>query len=187
MLIRDRIVELRRVKASELRPNPRNWRTHPAAQQDALRGVLAEVGYAAALLVRVAEEGTLEIIDGHLRAEITPEQAVPVLVLDVTDAEAAKLLATLDPLAALAEADGSKLRDLLGVVQTENPAVAQMLADLANEALLSEQPPAAGEEPREVEVPEAFQVVVSCDDEDQQRELYERLTAEGYVCRVTSL
>ena len=46
MQIRDRIKELRRVPASELLPNPKNWRTHPVAQQDALRGVLAEVGYA---------------------------------------------------------------------------------------------------------------------------------------------
>ena len=49
MQIRDRIVELRRVPANELRPNPKNWRTHPKAQQEALRGILAEVGYADAL------------------------------------------------------------------------------------------------------------------------------------------
>ena len=29
----------------EFLANPKNWRTHPAAQQDALRGVLAEIGY----------------------------------------------------------------------------------------------------------------------------------------------
>ena len=46
MQIRDRIKELRRVPASELLPNPKNWRTHPVAQQDALRGVLAEIGRA---------------------------------------------------------------------------------------------------------------------------------------------
>ena len=46
MMIRDRIRELRRVPASQLAPNPNNWRTHPPAQLDALRGVLAEVGYA---------------------------------------------------------------------------------------------------------------------------------------------
>ena len=46
MHIRDRIKELRRVKAARLRPHPKNWRSHPKAQQDALRGVLAEVGYA---------------------------------------------------------------------------------------------------------------------------------------------
>lgn len=52
MQIRDRIKELRRVKASELLANPRNWRTHPEAQQKAVRGVLAEIGYADALLAR---------------------------------------------------------------------------------------------------------------------------------------
>jgi ParB-like chromosome segregation protein Spo0J len=102
MQIRDRIKELRRVKANELRPNPRNWRTHPAAQQEALRGVLAEVGYADALLARELEDGTLELVDGHLRAETTPEALVPVLVLDVTQEEADKILLTLDPLAGLA-------------------------------------------------------------------------------------
>ncbi len=44
MLIRDRIRDLRRVPGSELRPNPRNWRTHPPEQTDALRGMFAEVG-----------------------------------------------------------------------------------------------------------------------------------------------
>ena len=52
MKIRDRIKELRRVPASRLRPHPNNWRTHPPAQQDALRGLLAEIGYADALVAR---------------------------------------------------------------------------------------------------------------------------------------
>jgi ParB/Sulfiredoxin domain len=69
MRIRDRIRELRRVRASELRPSPRNWRTHPQAQLDALRGVLAEVGMAGAALARELEDGSLELIDGHARAE----------------------------------------------------------------------------------------------------------------------
>ncbi len=46
MQIRDRIRELRRVPARELRPNPRNWRTHPDGAARRLRGLLAEVGYA---------------------------------------------------------------------------------------------------------------------------------------------
>src|SRR3972149_5815743 len=81
MQIRDRIKELRRVRASDLKPNPRNWRTHPSGQQDALRGVLAEVGYADALLARELADGTLMLIDGHLRAEPTPDAVVPVLGL----------------------------------------------------------------------------------------------------------
>ncbi|MGQ0614693.1 MAG: hypothetical protein ACT4PV_13235 [Planctomycetaceae bacterium] len=85
MQVRDRIVEFRRVPARTLRPHPSNWRTHPKAQQEALRGILAEVGYADALLARRLEDGSLQLIDGHLRAETTPDQEVPVLVLDVTE------------------------------------------------------------------------------------------------------
>jgi len=41
MNIRDRIKELRRVRAGDLQPHPKNWRTHPE-EQNALRGILAE-------------------------------------------------------------------------------------------------------------------------------------------------
>src|SRR3990170_1231517 len=112
MQVRDRIKELRRVRAAELRPNPRNWRTHPSQQQDALRGVLAEVGYADALLARELPDGSLMLVDGHLRAETTPEAIVPVLVLDVDEQEADKILLTLDPLAAMATASRDQLQAL---------------------------------------------------------------------------
>ena len=72
MKIRDRIKELRRVSAGQLRPNPGNWRSHPQQQRDALRGVLAEIGYADALLARELPDGSLELIDGHLRAKPRP-------------------------------------------------------------------------------------------------------------------
>ena len=133
MKIRDRVKELRRVKASELIPHPRNWRRHPQAQADALRGVLAEIGYADALLVRETSEG-LMLIDGHLRAETTPDMEVPVLVLDVTEAEADKMLVTLDPLAAMATAAEDVLAALLESVVTESDALHAMLDDLAKGA-----------------------------------------------------
>lgn len=128
--IRDRIIDFRRVRASELAPNPRNWRTHPKAQADALRGVLAEIGYADALLARETPEG-LQLIDGHLRAETTPDQDVPVLVTDLTEAEADKLLLTLDPLAAMAGADKGALEALLREVKTGDAALTAMLAAMA--------------------------------------------------------
>jgi hypothetical protein len=134
MQIRDRIRELRRVPASQLRPSPRNWRTHPKSQQDALRGVLAEIGYADALLARELPDASLELIDGHLRAETTPDSIVPVLILDVTQEEADKILATLDPLAALAEADKGKLDALLREVQTGSEALIALLTGLAERA-----------------------------------------------------
>jgi hypothetical protein len=129
--IRDRIRALRRVPASELIPNPSNWRTHPQAQQEALRGVLNEIGYSAALIAREREDGSLVLLDGHLRKDTTPDAVVPVLVLDVDEAEADLLLASLDPLAAMAGADQQKLDALLREVQTSNQAVATMLTEIA--------------------------------------------------------
>ncbi|MBX3322232.1 MAG: DNA modification methylase [Phycisphaeraceae bacterium] len=131
--IRDRVRELRRVRAGDLRPSPRNWRTHPKAQQDVLRGVLAEIGYADALLCRECEDGTLEIVDGHLRAETTPEDVVPVLVLDVDAIEAEKLLVTLDPLAAMASADAMRLGEILAELRFDSDDVSTMVGDLARQ------------------------------------------------------
>ena len=133
MHIRDRIKELRRVPAKDLRPSPRNWRVHPQAQADALRGVLAEIGFASAVLARELEDGSLELIDGHLRTETAPDAEIPVLVLDVNAAEADKILATFDPLGAMADADADKLRQLIDEVRIDNLAVTEMLQELAKE------------------------------------------------------
>ena len=131
MQIQDRIVELRRVPGRDLVPNPKNWRTHPEDQQNALRGVLAEIGFAGAALARQLDDGRLMLIDGHLRAETTPDNPVPVLVLDVTEEEADLLLATFDPIGAMAGKDDEKLRDLLDQIEAENPATQALLDSLS--------------------------------------------------------
>jgi len=128
--IRSRIKELRYVLASELIPNPKNWRLHPDAQRSALNGVLAEVGYADALLARETPDG-LMLIDGHLRAEETPMQKVPVLVLDVTEKEADIILATLDPLASLAERDSGMLAELVASIDAQSDDLRKMLDDIS--------------------------------------------------------
>ncbi len=85
------------MRAGELAPNPANWRRHPPSQRAALRALLRQIGYADALLAR----------------RLDPDQVVPVLVVDVTAEEADTLLATLDPLAALARPDAPALAALL--------------------------------------------------------------------------
>lgn len=131
MMFRDRIKELRRVPARDLRPNPKNWRTHPTAQADALRGVLAEIGFADAAIARELPDGSLMLLDGHLRVETAGEAEIPVLVVDVSEEEADKILVTLDPLAAMATTNAERLDDLLQSVQTDSDAVHQMLAATA--------------------------------------------------------
>jgi len=130
MRIKDRITELRRVKAADLRPNPKNWRTLPKQQADALQGILSEIGYADALIARELPDGSLMLIDGHLRAETTPDAEVPVLVTDLTEAEADLLLASLDPLAALATTDNEKLDELLADLSPQSEALKEMPAGM---------------------------------------------------------
>jgi hypothetical protein len=131
----NRIIALEYHDAGSLDPHPGNWRNHGKAQVEALRGVLSEVGIAGALLAYRSERngGKLTVIDGHLRRDAAPQQW-PVLVLDVDDAEADYILATHDPLAAMADADAAALDALLASVQSGEAGVQAMLADLAQEA-----------------------------------------------------
>ncbi|WP_254512815.1 hypothetical protein [Anatilimnocola floriformis] len=182
MQIRDRIQDFRRVLARDLQPNPRNWRTHPAPQQDALRGILAEVGYAGALLAREVAGGGLQLVDGHLRAETTPDQLVPVLVLDVSEAEANKLLAFYDPLSSLAGRDEELARQLAAEVETSCPVLQELL-----QSLRGDQAADAHAAESDDALAASYQLVVQCADEAQQRELFERLSAEGLSCKVLTM
>jgi hypothetical protein len=87
-----------------------------------------------ACLARELPDGRLMLIDGHLRAETAADTKIPVLVLNVTEAEADKLLATLDPLAGMAESDPVILEALLAQVETENQALLDLISDTAEAA-----------------------------------------------------
>jgi ParB-like chromosome segregation protein Spo0J len=182
MNIQDRVKELRRVPASELKPNPRNWRTHPEAQQNALRGVLAEVGFADAVVARELADGTLELVDGHLRAETMQNALVPVLIVDLNDDEANKVLLTHDLLAGMAGVDRENYEALAAEAQFVSAAVDRMVIEATPEAVI-----APASESREVDFRETFQVVAECENELEQESLFERLRAEGYKCRCMSL
>src|SRR5207253_9736112 len=126
----DRIKELRRVRAAELLPDPLNWRRHPESQRRAIQAVLQQIGMADAVLAREVS-GRLVLIDGHLRRDLDPEAILPVLVLDVSEAEAATLLATLDPLAGMATADPDRLAALLAEAVVPDEVLATSLWSMA--------------------------------------------------------
>ena len=127
---RNRIVELRRVKASDLRRNPKNWRQHPEGQRSALLEMLGTVGFVGAAIGRDTPDG-VELIDGHLRADIAEDSSIPVLIVDLNDEEAAKVLATFDPLSALAIPDIDAFKGLLvGIDLDEHAELRRMVTDL---------------------------------------------------------
>jgi hypothetical protein len=111
-----------------------------------------------------------------------------VLVLDVDEAESHKILLTLDPLAGLATASLDQLQSLLAEVQTENESVRRLLDSLTAQHEADQMMPGEEQEiPREVNIPESYQVVIECRDEEDQRVIFERMCAEGYRCRVLTL
>lgn len=130
----NRITKYSEEAPDSLLANPKNWRTHPGTQADALRGVLEDVGVVQNV---IANERTGYLIDGHLRvmeALKSGQAIIPVTWVDLSEEEEALVLATLDPLGSMAGTDAAQLDDLLRSVSTDNPALAQMLDALATEA-----------------------------------------------------
>jgi len=128
---RNRIVGVGEEDPEQLCANPANWRIHPKAQQEALEGVLDEVGWVQQIVVN---QRSGVVIDGHLRVSLAmrrKEPLVPVLYVDLDEREEALILATLDPLSAMAVADKGKLDELLRDVETSSAGVQAMLAELA--------------------------------------------------------
>lgn len=130
----NRITRYGEASPDQLLAHPLNFRTHPKHQQDALSGVLHDVGVVQNIIVN---ERTGHVVDGHLRISLAlrdKQPTVPVTYVDLSEAEEALILATLDPISALADADSDKLRQLLEDVSTGDAALMQMLSDLAEES-----------------------------------------------------
>jgi hypothetical protein len=140
--LRDRVVELRRLRPSELDDHPYQWKTHPANQRGALTGMLQEIGIAGVLLAwpSARNGGRLTAIDGHLRKELA-DVPWPTIITDLTDAEADYLLLTHDWVATLAQGARDQLEALIPRVTPRSEDVALMIADLAKAHGLGAEPP----------------------------------------------
>lgn len=130
----NRIVRYSDEAPDQLLANPANWRTHSGQQAEALRGILGDVGIVQNVIANVQ---TGYLIDGHLRvmeAMRAGQSTIPVTWVDLSPDEEALILATLDPLSALAGTDAAKLDELLREISTDSPAVQALLDSLAQDA-----------------------------------------------------
>ena len=118
----------------QLLANPLNWRRHPKVQQDALEAMLRTVGWVQRVIVN---RRTQHIVDGHLRVEVAlrrGEAKVPVLYVDLSEAEEKIVLAAIDPIGALAETDQTMLDDLLAGVESGDAELDAFLQGLTGQA-----------------------------------------------------
>ena len=117
--------------------NPRNWRIHPLNQQNALKGVLEEVGFVQNVIVN---KRTGNLIDGHLRCQLAAREGnttIPVVYVDVSEEEEALILSTLDPIAGMAATDKQKLDELFQSFNSDNENVQKLIAEIgANEGIM---------------------------------------------------
>jgi len=133
---RNRIVGQGEAAPETLMPNPLNWREHPALQRASLAGVLYEVGWVQQVIVN---RTTGRLIDGHLRVDMARGKGVkvPYVEVELTEDEERLVLATLDPLSALATTNADALRDLLEGLSSTDEALSQLLATLAGSDILT--------------------------------------------------
>ena len=154
---RTRIVGHGEEDPEQLLANPGNWRIHPKAQQDALSGVLGQIGWVQSVIVN---RTTGHLVDGHLRASLAMKdgaKTIPVSYVELTPEEENLVLATIDPLAGMAVTDGVKLAELLSGVSFDNAELEGLLGDLAIDAAK-----ALGRlEADETDVPEAPETPIS--------------------------
>jgi hypothetical protein len=142
---RNRIIGEGAEDPERLLANPKNFRIHPQAQQDALAAVLDNVGWVQH--AAIVNQRTGFVVDGHLRVSLAlsrGERSVPVTFVDLSDAEEALILASLDAISAAAVTDQDKLHELLGGIDVAAVALDNLFAGMLEEASKTSLGDAAG-------------------------------------------
>lgn len=135
--IRDRILNVERMRIGDIAHNPGNWRTHDEFQKESYEAFLSEIGFAGIpLAYRSDRTGILTLIDGHLRKESHPDAEIFIAITDLNDDEADTLLAFFHGVEGFAGTDDEKLGALMQGLQVGNPKLDEMFAQMAkNEGL----------------------------------------------------
>lgn len=198
-------------KLDTITPYERNAKLHSPEQVAKIARAIKEFGWTQPIVVDA--EGV--IIAGHGRRLAAIElglSEVPVVVRDDLSPEQVKAARLADNQVAGDDYDWSLVNQELSalidanfdieVMGFDDEELTRLLAtemdfeDGADPAAKSKEKPAAGEggeadKPervvKEVEFTPGFQVLVECDDENDQQAIYERMVGEGRKCRVMSI
>lgn len=134
--IRKRIVKVVPMRLGDILPNPRNPKSHPKQQREALRGSVRELGFGTVPIAYTSQRlgGKLAFGDGHMRGDEFADFVTDVAITDYTDEEIDKFLLYADPIAAMAEYESQRLDSLLRDVNTDDESLMKMLTDLAQQS-----------------------------------------------------
>lgn len=213
MAFRNRIIKTGMEPVDSILFHPDNWRIHPTRQQDSVRGALQKVGWVETVLINLrtgegwpeGDRGVATMIDGHMRVTLAAragEKEVPAIYVDLEPEEESFVLATLDPLGALAVTDNSKLLELVKDMDTQGETIKAALRgagidvrsvfahiEQEPEEAEPEEPAGAARQPKVMQAPEREPVASKPADRERyplaivlDREYYERWQAWKEIC-----
>ncbi|WP_428937788.1 hypothetical protein [Fontivita pretiosa] len=142
-----RNLRLEWIEAGSLSENPANWRRHSPEQLQSIKDLLQdpEIGWAGACLYN---ERTKRLIDGHARKSVAdPKTPIPVLVGNWSEDAERKILATLDPVGAMAQGDPAAYAALVEAITAESLWVRDLLHNTQAGLTALEQEPQDTDEP----------------------------------------
>jgi len=122
-------------RASQFKEHPKNWRKHPPKQQSAVEGSLNSLGW---IQFALENKRTGNLIDGHervLNALRHGDGYVPYIHVDLSEAEEAQALLSLDAIAALAETDQDNVDKLLEQIETDDQDVLLFLEEMGSDGM----------------------------------------------------
>ena len=179
--------QIDQIPVADLIPYARNARTHSEEQVGQIAGSIQEFGFNVPVLI----DGQNSIIAGHgrvLAAQRLKLDAVPCIRLThLTDAQRRAYILADNRIALNSGWDEAMLQ-----VELE-----ELHADDVDLGLLGFDPDELGKlldlptEPKEEAIPESaysnqYGVIVVCESEQEQQQIYERLMSEGLKCKVVT-
>jgi ParB-like chromosome segregation protein Spo0J len=179
------------VEINKVKPHPKNPRRGDDA---AIQASISKNGFYGAIAV---QKSTCRILAGNHRWEAAKAQGldkIPVVWLDVDDKTALRILLADNKTSDLAAYEQEALAEILMQLRTAEELAGSGYEEIDVGKLLKEIGDAIIEANAEDEGPakqksvngykEQYGVIVMCEDEKKQEEVFEKLTAEGYECKV---
>lgn len=130
----------------------------------------------------VVNKNTMTVISGHQRLKVIKGkyEAVPVVFVNLDETEEKALNIALNSKHLAGEFTDS-LQNILAELQSDDE---NLFNDLRLDGLLEK---IKDEESKTLEYKSKFEVVIECDNEEHQQELYERFNEEGLSVKVISV
>ena len=168
----------------KLKPYDKNARKHQEADLSTIKASITEFGMSDPIGVWGKDNVIVEGHGRYLACKDLGIEQVPVIRLDhLTDEQRRAYALAHNKTAEMSEWDIDLLgEELDGIFDID-------MSDFGFDLIEEEEKPTAPTERKDLsdKVGETYEVIIECDNEQQQAEIYEKLREEGLTCRVLTL